>query len=139
MIYIASDHRGFEMKKYVEDYLTALKKEFKDLGPETYVVDDDYPDYVKKVCDEIKDQDIGILICDTGIGMSIAANRYHHIRAALCSSIFDAFKTREDNNANVLVLGVETNDSDNIKAIIKTFLDTNFSYDERHIRRINKL
>lgn len=141
MIYIASDHDGFTVKEELEKYLSDdLHYAFVDDGPEVLIPDDDYPDYANKVCDQIlHDDDIGILICDTGIGMSIAANRRKNIRAALCSSIFDAMRSREHNHANVLVLGARTVEFDTLQAILKVFLTTPYSDEERHVRRVGKL
>lgn len=139
MLYIASDHAGFKVKEYLKSYLIALNRELTDVGPEVYTPGDDYPIYADKLCRSMQDGDIGILICDTGIGMSIAANRHKHIRAALCASIFDAMRAREHNNANVFVAGAETNDLETIKTMLKVFLDTSFSNEERHVRRVNEI
>src|SRR5579872_7074158 len=139
MIYIGSDHEGFQLKETVKSYLKSLGYEFIDEGPETLVPGDDYPVFAKKVCNVIKDGDKGILICDTGIGMSIVANRFKHIRAALCGSIFDAVRAREHNDANVLVMGAKTTELDTVRTIVKVFFDTEFSNEERHIRRIHEI
>jgi ribose 5-phosphate isomerase B len=139
MLYIASDHGGFEVKKYLIEYFTTLHWEFSDEGAHEFVTGDDYPIYAKKVCEKMQESDKAILICDTGIGMSIEANRFHHIRAALCTSVFEATRARAHNDANVLVIGSETNDIENIKAMVKVFFSTNFSGEERHIRRISEL
>ena len=140
MIYIGSDHGGFAKKEYVKKVLKSLGLTFTDMGPYDFVKDDDYPEYANKVCEKITEGDFGILICDTGIGISIAANRYRHIRAALCSGIFEAMRAREHNDANVLAFGSEVVEDDNmIKAIVKVFFDTPFSNEERHIRRIQEI
>ncbi len=139
MLYIGSDHAGFKAKQNIKDYLKTLNREVEDVGPEEFTPGDDYPDYAHKLCEKMRDSDKGILICDTGIGMSIVANRYKHIRAALCASIFDALRSREHNDANVLVLGAETTDFETMTLFVKVFLDTEFSNEERHIRRIDKI
>lgn len=129
MIYIAADHQGFELKEKIKKQHSDLK----DLGPFKYDKDDDYPDFVKKMAENIKEGDLGILICSTGIGMSMAANRYG-LRAALCCNTEAAQQAREHNNANVLCLG---KDSD--IEIIKVFLNSKFTGEERHVRRLNKI
>lgn len=140
MIYIASDYSGFAVKTHLIPFLKRkLKQEVIDEGPFEYFKGDDYPIYARKVCEKITDENFGILICDTGIGMSIAANRYVHIRAALCSSIFEALRAREHNNANILVLGSESLDLSSIESIVRVFFETAFSNEERYIRRVNEL
>lgn len=141
MIYIASDHTGFEMKKNIISKLKEKKIKIIDKSI-IYKKDDDYPDIVESVCKEIKQDDLAIIICGTGIGTSIAANKIKGIRAAVCNDIYTAKMTRTDNNANVLCLGSRTEYSKNINNVIKiveTFLNTEFSNEQRHIRRINKI
>jgi len=139
MIYIASDHGGFEVKEYIKKFLTKLNMQYVDKGPEVFTDGDDYPLYANLLVTSITPEDKGILICDTGIGMSIAANRHPGIRAALCTSIFEAMRAREHNDANILVLGSQTSELPDIEAMIKVFFDTEFSDEERHIRRIHEL
>jgi len=133
MIFIGSDHAGFELKsKLIEHFPSVV-----DCG--TYEkVSCDYPDYAQKVCERIKENDehMGILVCGTGIGISIAANRYPHIRCALCTTSEDAKLSREHNNANVLALGSKT---ENPIEIVETFIKTKFSNEERHSRRLGKI
>lgn len=138
MIFIASDHGGYVKKLKIISLLEKHQLEYKDLG--TNSTDSvDYPDYAKKLAENVlKQQDaVGILICRSGIGMSIAANRFKGIRAALCRSTKDAYISRLHNNANVLVLGASTCFCKQ-KRIIKTFLNGNFE-GGRHIKRIEKL
>jgi ribose 5-phosphate isomerase B len=137
MILIASDHAGFELKKYI---INQLKEEsFIDLGCDS-LDSVDYPDYAYLLAKEIKNQQakFGILICGTGIGMSIAANRFTYIRAALCTSALMAQKAREHNDANVLVLGARITDNNTALECIKTFIATKF-LGERHNNRVEKL
>ena len=140
MIAIASDHGGFELKKAIITHLTERGIENTDFGPYT---DEscDYPDYAKQVAGAIVngEYDAGILVCGTGIGMSITANKFPGIRAALCGDCFSAQATREHNNANVLCLGARIVGEGLALKIVDTFLDTDFSNDERHIRRIKKI
>lgn len=140
MIAIASDHGGFELKKAIIKHLTERGIENTDFGPYT---DEscDYPDYAKQVAGAIVngEYDAGILVCGTGIGMSITANKFPGIRAALCGDCFSAQATREHNNANILCLGARIVGEGLALKIVDTFLDTDFSNDERHIRRIKKI
>jgi ribose 5-phosphate isomerase B len=140
MIAIGSDHGGFELKQEIMEYLKANNIEYKDYG--CYTQDSvDYPDFAKKVCNDVMDEkcEKGILICGTGIGISIAANKIKGIRAALCHDCFSAQATREHNDANVLALGGRVVGAELAKKIVGTFLSTEFSNEERHINRINKI
>lgn len=136
-IAVGCDHGGFELKQQVMEYLKNTGKEYKDFG----CYDEkscDYPDYGKAVAQAVADgeYELGILICGTGIGMSITANKVHGVRAALCSECFSAEATREHNNANVLCLGARVIGDGLALKIVDTFINTDFSNDERHIRRI---
>lgn len=135
---IGCDHGGFELKKEVLQHLAARGIEVTDVGCND-AASCDYPVYSKKVTDMINagTADLGILICGTGIGMSMAANKEPGIRAALCHDVFSAKATREHNNANVLCMGARVVGAGLALMIIDTFLDTPFSEDERHIRRIS--
>ncbi len=129
-IWIASDHAGFALKE-------ELKKEFllHDLGCENEE-SCDYPLFAHRLCSQMEEDDKGILICGTGIGMSITANRYKNIRAALCLTPEMAQLARQHNDANVLVLGARIIDTQTANACVKTFLSVNFEKG-RHRRRIN--
>ncbi|HHX54959.1 MAG TPA: ribose 5-phosphate isomerase B [Clostridiales bacterium] len=137
MIGIGSDHGGYELKQEIMKHLKDRNIEYKDFG--TNSMDScDYPVYAKKVARAILDGecDKGILICGTGIGISITANRMKGIRAALCHDCFSAEATRSHNNANILALGGRVVGVGHALKIVDTFLDTPFSTDERHNRRI---
>ena len=164
-IAIASDHAGYTVKEQIYNWLnskqdltvafdkTTYQKSLQkidekftdiiitdiiiqDLGVDTYNKVD-YPDYANKLCSNLLlgHADIGILICGTGIGMSMAANRFPNIRAALCKDVESAKLSRQHNNANVLCLGARN--TDNIIEIVQTFLETSFTQG-RHSRRISK-
>lgn len=140
MLAIGSDHAGFELKQKIMAHLKERNIEFKDYG--TYTAEScDYPDYADAVCKAIisKEADRGILICGTGIGISIAANRHREIRAALCGDCFSAEACRQHNDANVLALGARVLGEGLAVQITDTFLDTDFSNGANHIRRIGKL
>jgi len=140
MFFIGSDHGGFELKNEIIDFVkNELKKEIKDLGiyrSETA----DYPDIARLVADEVlKNKSLGIVICGTGIGISISANKIKGIRCALCSEEYSARMSRLHNNANILALGGRTTGSELAKSIVKAFLEADFSEDERHKRRVGKI
>lgn len=140
MIAIGSDHGGFELKKEVMAHLDARGLEYKDFG--TYSdASCDYPVYGKAVAKAVASGECerGIIICGTGIGISIAANKVHGIRAALCGDCFSAEAARQHNDANVLALGARVVGPGLALKIVDTFLDTPFSNSERHIRRIEMI
>ncbi|MFK8039889.1 MAG: ribose 5-phosphate isomerase B [Rickettsiaceae bacterium] len=139
-IAIASDHRGYLLKKEIVKYIMDLEISVRDLGVHNNKDSVDYPDYADFVVDVIENDeaDLGILICDTGIGMSIAANRRSTIRAALCTDEFMAKKSRLHNNANVLVLGSKLVNNDLAIKIVESFLSTKFE-GGRHISRLKKI
>jgi ribose 5-phosphate isomerase B len=137
MIALGSDHGGFELKEAVKKHLEDRGLEYKDYG--TYTKEScDYPIYGKAVAKAVASGECqtGIIICGTGIGISIAANKVPGIRAALCSDCFSAQATREHNDANILAMGARVLGEGLALKIVDTFLDTPFSQDERHKRRI---
>ncbi len=140
MIALGCDHGGFHLMKEVKKYLDEHGLDYKDFG--TY--DDascDYPDYAEKVAKAIQSGECerGILTCGTGIGITIAANRYKGIRAANCTNVFMAQETRKHNDANILGMGERVIGVGTALMILETFLNTPFSEGERHVRRIRKL
>ena len=140
MIAVGSDHGGFALKQAVMKHLETRGENFHDFG--TYSEEScDYPDYGKAVAHAVAkgDYEFGIIICGTGIGISIAANKVPGIRAALCGDCFSAEATRSHNNANILAMGARVVGEGLALKIVDTFLDTPFSNDERHIRRISKI
>ena len=140
MIAIGSDHGGFELKKKLMEHLSERGFEYKDFG--TYSsASCDYPVYAKAVVNAVAsgECDRGIIICGTGIGVSITANKVRGIRAALCGDCFSAEATRQHNDANVLCMGARVVGEGLALKIADTFLDTPFSNDERHIRRISMI
>jgi len=139
MLVIGSDHGGFELKNHVIKYLESKNIEYTDVG--TYSEDScDYPDIAKKACDMVVsgEADKGILICGTGIGISMAANKVKGIRAALCSDVYSAKMTRVHNNANVLCMGGRVLGRELAFMIVDTFLDNEFE-GGRHQTRIDKI
>lgn len=140
MIAIGSDHAGFGLKQVIMKHLKERGLEFKDYG--TYTEEScDYPDFAELVSQAIikGEAEKGILICGTGIGISIAANRHREIRAALCGDCFSAEATRQHNDANILAMGARVTAEGLAIKITDTFLDTPFSNGANHVRRISKL
>ena len=140
MIAVGSDHAGYALKQVVMAHLKERGEEFKDYG--TYSeASCDYPDFAEAVSQAIIKGEAGkgILICGTGIGISIAANRHREIRAALCGDCFSAEATRQHNDANVLAMGARVVADGLALKIVDTFLDTPFSNGANHVRRISKL
>lgn len=136
-IFIGSDHGGYELKSTIIKFLKENNYSFEDVG--TFSKDScDYPPIAKEVAQKVAANSArGILVCGTGIGMSIAANKFKGIRAALCADTFSARLTREHNDSNILCLGERTIGSGLALDIVKTWLETEFSNHERHINRIN--
>ena len=138
-IFLSSDHGGFELKEKVKSFLIDNNFEYEDLGCSS-LEPVDYPDYAKLLSKKIKDNNNskGILFCGTGIGISMAANRFPHIRAALCTSIEMASKSRKHNDANVLALGGRILEDNLALEIVKEFLYTDFEAG-RHSLRVDKI
>ena len=139
MLAIGGDHAATRYKECIKKHLDERKIEYTDFG--TNDMDAcDYPDYALKVAEAVASGkcEKGILICGTGIGMSIAANKVKGIRCAHCTDTFSAKACRQHNDANVLALGERVTGMGVALEIVDTFLDTQFSGDDRHIRRIDK-
>ena len=140
MIAIGSDHGGFELKNALIKHLEQRGLAYKDFG--TYSeASCDYPAYARAVANAVASGECerGILICGTGIGVSITANKVPSIRAALCGDCFSAEATRQHNDANILCMGARVVGAGLALKIADTFLDTPFSNDPRHIRRISQI
>lgn len=138
MIAIGSDHGGIKLKETVINYLKEKGLEYKDFG--TYTTDScDYPVFGKAVANSVasKESENGIVICTTGIGISITANKVKGVRCALCSDSLSAKMTRLHNDANVLAMGAGIVGDNLALEIVDTFLNTEFSGEERHQRRID--
>jgi ribose 5-phosphate isomerase B len=140
MIYVAADHRGFRLKEELKKWLETELYEFRDLGASDYNRDDDYPEIAIKIGETVvKENAGGILICGSGAGASIAANKVNGIRAGLCTSVKQATAAKSDDNINLLCLSADWVSEEDNQKISETFLKTPFSSDERHIRRINQI
>jgi ribose 5-phosphate isomerase B len=138
-IVLSSDHGGFSLKETVKDFLIKQNFQVEDVGCNSLDAVD-YPDYARILSDKLKNNKntTGILFCGTGIGISMAANRFKHIRAALCTSVEMASKSRKHNDANVLALGGRILSEKIALEIVEEFLNTNFEAG-RHSLRVNKI
>ena len=139
-IAIGADHAGFRLKDEIVPLLKELGHEVEDFGCDCSQ-SVDYPDYAIPVCERVVkgEADRGILICGTGIGMSIAANKVPGIRCALVHDLFSAKATREHNDSNVLAMGERVIGPGLAQEIVKVWLETPFSQGERHVNRVNKV
>ena len=138
-IFISSDHAGFKLKEHIKTYLKRKKLNFEDCGPSS---EDrvDYPDFAHKVSRKVKTDksNVGILICGSGTGMNIAANRHKNIRAAQCFNLKSTKLSRLHNDANIITLGSRLISKKNALRFVGTFLTTKFD-GGRHIKRLRKI
>ena len=142
LIYIGSDHRGFQLKENLKGFLKDLGYEVSDLGAKEFIQDDDYPDYAKEVAHKVNlDPTLsrGIVICGSGVGADIVANRFQRVRCALATTPDQAMASRNDDDTNVLALAADFTDWETAKKIVSVWLQTPFSNDPRHKRRIEKI
>ena len=139
-IALGSDHGGFNYKEKIKNILFSQGVDVVDVGTNS-TESCDYPVFAKKVAGMVASGQVerGILVCGTGIGMSIVANKFSGVRAALCSDLFSAKATREHNDSNILCLGERVISEDLMLKIVGVWLNTPFSGDERHIRRISMI
>jgi len=144
VIYLGADHRGFELKEKVKVFLEEEGREFEDLGNTIYDREDDYPDFGEAVARRVgenPDENRGILFCGSGVGMDIEANKFKGVRSALVWSDDGDLvrRSREHDGANVLSLPADFLAERQAKKIVKTWLETSFTSEERHRRRIEKI
>jgi len=140
VLYIASDHAGYQLKEEIKRYLQLLNYSFEDLGPKEFDPNDDYPDFAFAVAKKVADEGgEGILFCGTGQGVCLAANKIRGIRAVSAYDEFMARQAKEHLDSNILCLGGRVLDAEMAKKIVKTWLDTGFSGEERHERRLGKI
>ena len=140
-IYLGADHRGYQLKNEVVDWLVNQQFSYTDFGAAEYNAEDDFNDYARKVAEAVlknPDDSFGVLLCGSGQGMCMQANRYKGIRAALCETADAARETREHNDANVLCISAD-NARDHFTEILDSFLAAKPLPDERYKRRCQKL
>lgn len=142
MIYIGADHGGYKMKEQLKKFLTKKKLEFVDVGAKKLVKMDDYPDYAKLVGKRVSEnpiQNLGILICRSGQGVCIVANKFKHVRASLVWNEKESKMSRIDDMANVLCLPSDYINQKQAEKIVTIWLTTPYSTEGRHLRRIKKI
>jgi ribose 5-phosphate isomerase B len=141
-IYLGTDHGGFELKESLKSFLKNDGYDVVDCGAFEHVADDDYPDFAAVVAEKMSralDQGRGILICRSGFGMDITANKFPGIRAALPMSTDHAYQARHDDDVNVLCFAADFMDAPTAEKITKVFLSTPFAKEERYARRLQKI
>ncbi|MEK7186224.1 MAG: RpiB/LacA/LacB family sugar-phosphate isomerase [Patescibacteria group bacterium] len=144
-IYIGADHRGFELKGKIKNWLSQDYPEIEDLGAFEYDQNDDYPLIAEKVAQRVSDdfaeekEARGIIICGSGAGVDIVANKFKHIRSGLAINHQQVKKAREDDDINILALSAEYLTENEIKDSVKAFLSTSFSNEERKKRRLEEI
>jgi ribose 5-phosphate isomerase B len=138
---IGSDHAGYHLKAHLRDWLRAHKIDARDVGSDSLDPGDDYPDFARAVAESVlhRECELGIMICSTGVGSCIAANKIPGVRAALCHDPFSARMSRLHNDANVLCLGANVIAPGLAEEILSVWLDVGFSGEPRHRRRIDKV
>ncbi len=142
LIYIGADHRGFKLKESIKKFLKDSGYQLVDVGNEAYQEDDDYPDFAVAVGKAIREEPFtrrGILICGSGVGMDIAANKFKGARSALCCNSDQAYLSRNDDDTNVLCLAADFLDEETAGKIVKTWLATPFSGENKFRQRIQKI
>lgn len=140
IVFIGSDHRGYELKKLLKEWLLAHDYNCQDVGNSKYEMTDDYTDFAFKVAEKtVSNKGFGVIICGSGVGVCIAANKVRGARAALCTTSKQARLAREDDDANILCLGSDLIKIEEAQEILETFLTTIFSSLERHVRRLDKI
>jgi ribose 5-phosphate isomerase B len=138
---VGTDHAGFPLKDQVVESIRAAGHDVLDCGAERVIPGDDYPDYAQRVAVAIQDEraERGVLICGSGVGASVAANKFVGIRAALCHDTFSAHQGVEDDSMNVLCLGARVVGPALAMELVRAFLEARFSGAERHARRLSKV
>ncbi len=142
LIYLGADHRGFQLKESLKKYLKESGYEVVDVGNANYDQADDYPDFAALVGRKISldpDNSKGILICGSGVGVDVAANKFKNVYSALAINSNQAMASRNDDNANVLSLAADYLNEEEAKKIVSVWLQTPFSGEERHNRRLEKI
>ena len=141
MIYIGSDHRGFELKEKIKLWLTDQEYDYEDIGPFEYNKDDDYPDFAQKVGERVASDhgSRGILICGSGVGIDIAANKIDGVRAGTISNPKQVQAAVHDEDLNVISLAADFLDEEKAEEIVKSFLEAHYENTERYDRRLDKI
>src|SRR3989344_5126253 len=142
MIYLGADHRGYNLKEEIKNFLAENSQGFEDMGNFKLDPNDDYTDFAKLVAEKVSQNpqtDKGILVCGSGVGVDITANKFKGVRSALADDVATARQSREHDDANVLSLPADEINFELAKKIIDTWLSTSFSNGEKYKRRIDKM
>lgn len=141
MIYLGADHRGFELKEKIAEWLFELQREFQDLGADRLDPHDDYTKYAEEVASLVaKDHGSrGVLLCGSGVGVEVAANKFDGIRAAIGKDVFQIEAGRNDDDMNILVIAADYTTEKEAKAMLIAFLETKFSGKERYEKRLEEI
>jgi len=142
ILYIGADHKGYDLKETLKGFLADKGYQVEDCGDTSRNENDHYPDYAAAVARKVTsnyENSRGVLICGSGVGMDIAANKFKHIRAGLAMNPNHAFDARNDDDTNVLVLAADYTPAETAKKILLTWLETPFSHDANHIERIRRI
>lgn len=141
MIYLASDHGGFELKNKLINFLQNENLEIQDFGPTSFDENDDYPDYIIPTMKELQNNpnNLAVILCKNGVGVSMLANKFKNIRCVLGFNVKQVQKAKTDDNTNVLALPADYIDESLAIKIVGTWLGTEFSNQKRHIRRLSKV
>ncbi len=140
MIYLGADHRGFELKEKIKLLLTEMEYDYEDVGAFELDNSDSYPEFASKVSEKIiNDEDRGIIICGSGVGVDIVANKYDNIRSGLAINHEQVQQARRDDDINVLTLAADYVSDENLHEILLAFLMTEFSGEPRKVQRINEI
>lgn len=138
MIYIGADHRGWKLKEKIKETLTEQGIDFVDLGNHSYDPEDDFPVITFKLAEKVARENAkGILVCGSGVGVAIAANKVMGIRAGICMTEKQVAAARNDDDMNILCLSADLVDEETNKNLVKIFLETHFGSEVRFVRRIN--
>lgn len=142
VIYLGADHRGFELKETIKQFLKDEGYEVADMGSTEKVEGDDYVDFAKAVAEKVSSDPVqarGVLLCGSGMGMDVTANKFRHVRSVLGFSTDQVFDARHDDDANVLSLASDFLTENDAKEIVKIFIKTPFGNEERYRRRLEKI
>lgn len=139
MIYLGSDHRGYDLKAKIAKWLSGRGYEFEDLGAYEYNHDDDYVDYAIKVAEAVAHSGRGIVICGSGVGVEVAANKVTGVRCGLGFAEDQVHASRKDDNINVLAIAADNTDEEHVLKLVEKFLETEFVESDRYLRRIEKI
>jgi ribose 5-phosphate isomerase B len=142
MLYLGADHRGYNLKEKIKNWLESQNIKFEDLGAQEMIPEDDYPDYAKKVAEAViknLGENKGILICGSGVGVCVVANKFRGARCGLVFSKEMAQAAKADDDINILALASDFIKEENVLEIINAWLKTSFKNEEKYIRRLQKI